>query len=149
MIIDKLKNAPIYFSLNEKFAKALLYLQSVDYNNLQPGKYEIEGTDIYALVQQYWTGEKKEQLEVHRRYADIHYIVHGTEVIGAANIDDLIAGEYDAASDYVAMKGAASFFAVREGSFAIFHPQDAHMPGIASDAPQFITKIVMKVLVAD
>jgi len=148
MIIDQLKNASIYFGLGERFAKALHYLQSTDYSNFVPGKYEIEDKDIYALVQYYLTGEKKDCLEAHRRYADIHYIVNGIEIMGVANKDDLNAGEYDNITDYVPMKGEASFFAVYEGSFVIFYPQDAHMPGLIFESPQMIKKIVMKVLLA-
>ncbi len=146
MILDQLKYAHLYFGLSDRFSKALIYLQSTDSNNLKPGKYEIEGTNIYALVQQYWTAEKKDYLEAHHRYADIHYILSGVEVMEVANVDDLKAGEYDDTADYLPMKGDSTSLAVHEGSFIIFHPQDAHMPGIIFKSPQMIKKIVIKVL---
>ena len=146
MIIDKIKNASTHFGLGERFAKALLYLQSTDFKHIEPGKYEIEGDGIYALVQQYMTSEKKDRLEAHRRYADIHYMVDGVEVMGVANTDDLEAGTYDNATDYLPVQGTVAFITIPACSFIIIHPQDAHMPGLILDTSQMVKKVVMKVL---
>jgi YhcH/YjgK/YiaL family protein len=146
MVIDQIENASLYSSMGERFVKAFQYLQSIDCYSIAPGKYEVSGENIYALIQQYWTGERKDCLEAHRRYADIHYIVDGSEVMGVANIDDLESGEYDRVADYVPMQGNAAFITVRAGTFVIFNPQDAHMPGLILDTPQPVKKIVMKVL---
>lgn len=146
MIFDKIENASQYFHLSDRFAKAFEYLQSVDGSAMLPGKYEISGDALYALVQSYSTGEKKDRLEAHRRYADIHFMVMGVESVGIADINDLEAGAYDDKTDYVPMTGRADFFHLPEGSFMILFPQDAHMPGVAVENPQMIKKIVIKVL---
>lgn len=147
MVIDQIKNASLYYGLGERFAKALQYLQSVDGHAIAPGKYEISGENIYALVQSYSTGGKKDHLEAHRRFADIHFIVNGIESIGVANINDIEEGVYDSETDYVPMTGNAAFIPLRAGYFMILHPQDAHMPGVALESPQAIKKIVIKVLI--
>jgi biofilm protein TabA len=146
MIVDKIENAPLYFGLGNGFVKAFQYLQSLEYVGLVPGKYEISGESVYALIQDYVTGEKKDRLEAHRRYADIHFIVKGIESIGVANINDLEVGTYDDKTDYVPMMGDSDFISLREGSFMVLYPQDAHMPGVAIDGPKPIKKVVLKVL---
>jgi YhcH/YjgK/YiaL family protein len=146
MIVDHLKNASTYFGLGMRFTKAFRYLLSTDFGSIDSGKHELEGEYLYALVQQYRTAEKKEYLEAHRRYADIHYMVDGAEAIEVGSIDDLQAGEYDPVTDYLPLQGIATFIPIRVGSFAIFFPQDAHMPGLMFDSPQPVKKVVVKVL---
>jgi biofilm protein TabA len=146
MIVDKIENAPLYFGLGDKFGQAFQYLQSLEYIGLVPGKYEISGESVYVLIQDYMTGGKKDRLEAHRRYVDIHFIVKGIESIGIANVNDLEAGVYDDQTHYVPMMGALDFVSLREGSFMVLYPQDAHMPGVAINTPQPIKKVVIKVL---
>lgn len=148
MIFDQLKNASLYFGLGDRFVKAFQYLQSTG-KDIEPGKYEIQGEEIYALAQNYVTGDRKDQLEAHRRYADIHYMISGIEGVGFANVDHLEAGAYDQVADYAPMRGEATFITLHEGFFVIFYPQDAHMPGLSRGNPQRVKKIVVKVLVDD
>jgi len=147
MIIDQLNNASMYFGLGKRLAKALRYLQTTNFRDFEPGKYEVDGAEIYALVQQFQTGSKeKECLEAHHRYIDIHYMVKGMEAIEVANVDDLKAGEYDPVMDYMPMQGEANLITIHEGTFMIFYPQDAHMPGLSTESPQLVKKVVVKVL---
>lgn len=148
MIIDQLKNASLYFGMSEKLATALRYLQNADISNVKPGKYEIDGSNIYALVQQYETKPRENGFwEAHRRYIDVQYIIKGVELIGYASLEHLKAGEYDDAKDFLPVQGDGDFFVVRAGTFVIFAPQDAHMPGLTVSTPQTIEKIVLKVCV--
>ena len=55
---------------------------------------------------------------------------------------------YDAERDVAFFSGTASFIRVPAGSFAIFSPEDVHMPGVAAegdDAAGTVRKIVVKV----
>ena len=148
MIIDQLKNVSWYFGMNEKLTRALQYLQNTDLSGIGQGKYEIDGFDGYAIVQQYETRPKEKGLwEAHRRYIDIQYVVSGTELIGYANLNHMKAGDYDEVKDLLPFQGDGDFFVVREGTFVILTPQDAHMPGIAVSTPQLVKKVVLKVCV--
>ena len=72
-----------------RFAKALAFLAREDLAALEPGRHEIDGDEVFANVQELVTvpaGEKN--YEAHRRYADIHYVVSGTELICVAPVGE-------------------------------------------------------------
>lgn len=149
MIIDNLKNANLYYKFNPKLKLAFEYLQKTDFEKMDTGKHEIDGSKIFALVQQYET-KSMEQVswEAHRKYVDIQYIYSGYEVMGYSYIDNLkIVKEYDEIGDYMFLEGEGSFFKIAEGYFTVFYPEDAHMPAIADTAPERVKKVVVKVAV--
>lgn len=146
MIIDQLKNISLYFGINENLTIALRYLQNINLSNISPGRYEIDGSKIYALIQEYETKPREKGLwEAHQLYTDVQYIARGPELIGYANVDNLKAIKYDADKDFLLLQGDGDFFEVQAGTFVIFMPQDAHMPGISVSVPQTVEKIVLKV----
>lgn len=148
MIIDQLKNASSYFDISKNIGAALCYLCDTDLLKIEPGRYEIDGSNIYAMMQKYETKLKENGIwEAHRHYIDVQYIMKGTELIGYANIEYLKAGEYDAVKDMLPLYGNGVYFEARAGTFVILMPQDAHMPGIAVSTPQSVEKIVLKVRV--
>jgi len=149
MIIDVLENANLYHEINSKFSKAFNFLRNADLLNLDAGKYEIEGTNIYALVDNYFTRSKEEGMwEAHRRYIDIQFVVKNKEQIGYANLKQMQnCTTYDQAKDILFFKGMGSYFIIPAGTFVILTPQDVHMPGIAIEKPQPVKKIVLKILI--
>ncbi len=148
MIVDQLSNAAFYFGIGEKLAAALRFLQETDPSTLAPGRHEVQGADVYALVQHYESRPlEKGKWEAHRRYIDIQYLFEGEERMGYANIERARLGEYDDVKDFQALQAEGDFITVRPGMFVIFAPQDAHMPNIAVAEPRPNKKIVMKVRV--
>jgi len=148
MIIDQLKNASSYFDISKNIGAALCYLRDTDLSKIEPGRYEIDGSNIYAMMQKYETKSKESGIwEAHRHYIDVQYIIKGTELIGYANIEYLKDGEYDDVKDMLPLYGDGVYFEVNAGTFVILMPQDAHMPGIAVSTTQSVEKIVLKVRV--
>ena len=149
MILDKLSSASHYTSLGPRFAAAFDFLKRTDLNSLAPGKHEIQGSDVFALVQDNETRTGLKTYEAHRQYADVQYLVRGRERMGYANIADLkVTKEYDSKDDYLLLEGeGGSMLEVPAGSFAIFLPQDAHIPGAAAGEPAKVRKVVVKVRV--
>jgi YhcH/YjgK/YiaL family protein len=147
MVIDHLKNAKIYSGLHPNITYALQYLETNPVADLEPGKYEIQGSDIFLLVQSYDTRSVEESFwEAHSDYTDIQYMIEGTELMGYAHSRSLtITEDHLADKDYMVLEGKGDFMEVREGSFVIFFPEDAHMPCLAVDKPKRIKKAVMKV----
>lgn len=159
MIVDRLSNVQSGFypallaatdksGLAQRLAAGFQFLQTVDPASLTPGRVEIDGDQVYALVQEY-TSKPMEQgrWEAHRKYIDIQYIAEGEEQIGYANIADLTLGDYDEAKDRYIPKGEGSFVRLSAGMFGLYMPEDAHMPNMAVDQPQPVRKIVIKVAV--
>jgi biofilm protein TabA len=149
MIFDHISNSHLYVALNPRIKNAFEYIRQNDLLSIGVGRYEIDGQNLYAMVQQYNTKPIKDgSWEAHRRYIDLQYLVQGMERIGYCNIHRLFQGAYDASRDYLPLQGEGDYATLREGDFAIFFPEDAHMPGIALDVPVPIKKLVIKVAVA-
>ena len=154
MVIDNLKNAPHYRCLGPGIAAALRFIAGADAAQLELGRHDIRGDEVYALVQEYETKLQDTAVwEAHRKYIDVQYIASGVERMGYANLDTMkgmeITSEYDPAKDVVKFRGQGDFFLAEAGTFAIFWPQDAHMPSIAVSQPAKVRKVVVKVRVQE
>jgi len=148
MIIDVIENDSLYIQVNNRFKKAFDFFRNADLLELSPGKYELEGNKIYAIVDNYYTCLEKKMWEAHRRYIDIQFVVKNCEQIGYAHLKHMKQiTEYDQDKDIVFYQGNGSYFTFNPGTFIIFFPQDVHMPGIALEKPEIIKKIVIKILV--
>lgn len=149
MVVDKLTNASLYAPAGSRIAKAFEFLRRSDLATLADGRYEIDGANVFALVQSYETKSREVgKWEAHRKYIDVQYVASGDECMGYANLADLkISKEYDAKDDYLLAEGSGDFVRVRPGMFTIFHPQDAHMPCTSVQNPSRVKKVVVKVAV--
>ncbi|MFH1198347.1 MAG: YhcH/YjgK/YiaL family protein [bacterium] len=149
MVLDNIKNYRSYPGFGERIAAALQYLADTDFLNLSPGRYNIDEDNIFALVSEYQSKEEAEgKLEAHRKYIDVQYVVSGQERIGyTPHIDNEVIEEYNEEKDFALYKGDVSFLRMRVGMFAIFYPQDLHMPGIELDGKSGVKKVVVKVKV--
>ena len=147
MIIDHLKNAAQYAGLGTRIEAGLAWLAATDFTTMAPGRYELDGKNLYALVQSYETRDPSlGKWEAHRRYIDIQYVVTGCEKMGYAEISTLKGSTYDAEKDFLFLEGTGDLLTCGPGTFVLFAPQDAHMPCLAIDKPQAVTKVVVKVL---
>jgi len=113
---------------------------------MSPGRHNIDGENVFALVQDYDTKPADAcYFERHEKYIDVQYVVSGSELIGYAPLlEQEVIEEYNEEHDYALHKGAASFVKVEAGMFAIFFPGDLHMPGTGVKKEK-VRKIVMKV----
>ena len=147
MIIDCIDNASFYYGVNKRLIRAFKFLREESLAEMEPGKYEIDGSNIYALVQSYETKpEEKGAWEAHRRYIDIQYLVSGTEKMGWANLEAMtVCREYTETEDCLFLKGKGNFFLLEPKNFVIFMPQDVHMPGLTATNQQTVKKVVVKV----
>ncbi len=151
MILDQAKNLNLYKNLGvgDRYAKAIAWLQTNDLASLAVGTYEIDGRDVYAMVQEYETVPWEQQaFETHDDYSDIQYVVKGKEVLGYARRDDLVVKDaYNDKKDITFYENTDQ--CVRcdctDGDFLIFFPTDGHKPKTASGEPSPVKKIVVKV----
>lgn len=148
MIIDKIGNANLYGNIFKGFKKALKYLINTDFNELANGTYNIDGDDIFAIVQEYNTKDKSEaKLEAHKKYIDIQYIHSGKEHIGVDILKDQTIVINEPENDIAFYEGEASFVKLRKEMFAVFFPHDLHMPGIMVSQSEKVKKVVIKIKV--
>lgn len=147
MIIDKIENAHLYKDLGERISKSFDYIKTTDLQNLPVGKYPIDGENIFALVSEYKTKPEFEgKLEAHKKYIDVQYVIEGEELMGYAPLgEQIVLDPYKEENDIIFFKGDKSFTKVSAGMFAVFFPEDVHMPGIVSGKSSSVKKLVIKV----
>lgn len=147
MIIDKLSNSFLYSGLGENINKAFSYLLDTNFIDMQPGIYEINGDNIFAIVSEYQTKDESEgKPESHKKYIDVQYVADGCEQIGYAPLGNQeVIEKYSDERDIIFYKGNCSFLKVDKGMFAIFFPGDVHLPGIKAGEKSLAKKVVIKI----
>lgn len=149
MIADTLRNAHLYRGLSPRIALALEYLRSTDLLSAGLGTVEIEGSQVYALFQEYMTLRCSQGAwEAHRQYIDLQCVLAGAERIGYANITRLSSGVYDPTRDVLPLCGEGEFLTLGPGDFMLLFPGDAHLPRVAVGAPARVRKVVVKIAIA-
>jgi YhcH/YjgK/YiaL family protein len=149
MIVDLIRNWQEY-RLGKAWEMSFEFLENVNAKTAD-GEYPLKGKDIFARVMSYKTCSRKEtKLEAHRRYVDIQFTLAGAEIIEWRPLSNLkIKTPYDKEKDvefYQKPSTSATGLFMSPGSFAVFFPQDAHMPKLmAGNTPATIKKVVVKI----
>jgi len=148
MILAKLTAADRYAALHPLFAQAFQFLRSTDLKTLAPGKHDIQGEHLFAIVEACAGRTRAEaQLECHRRYIDIQLVLEGIDEMGWKPVAECVdqVTDYDAARDIRFFNDVpASWIVTPPGSFCIFFPDDAHAPLVSAG---MIRKVVVKIAV--
>ena len=148
MIIDTIKNRSLYYSVHKNMEKAFAFIEKAVQEKLPVGKYEIEGKDLYASVQEYETKEEAlAKYEGHRKYIDIQYIDEGSEDVEIVDIASTQAiTEYNEEKDvlFFTPKSKTWKGVLSAGEYGIFYPNDIHRPAMRVDG---VAKKVRKILI--
>lgn len=150
MILDNMHNKALYETVHPKFAAAFAFIEKAVAENLPAGKYELDGKELYAMVQEYNTKLYADaKFEGHRNYIDIQFMVAGSEIMKWADIAKMTENvPYNPEKDcqFYAPKEDAAAAALGAGEYAIFFPHDIHMPCVSlNETPAAAKKIVVKV----
>jgi YhcH/YjgK/YiaL family protein len=133
MILDRIDNTRLYLGLHAGFVRAFEVLTDKTLVKKEDGKYPVDGENIYYTIQRYTTKPLNEgNLEAHRKYIDIQFLLEGVEILGYAPLKGLTTAE-----EYNPQKDIAFFNTPKEitkvklepGLFCILFPDDAHLPG--------------------
>lgn len=146
MLFDHLGNSHLYHALSRNLQCGLQFLGRADPARFEPGRIEIDGDNVFALVQDYDSRPLADcRWESHRAYCDIQTVAHGVERIGVTQPDRVtLTHPYDADRDIAFYDGSGDFLELRPGMFLILWPHDIHMPCVARDQPEKVRKIVIK-----
>jgi YhcH/YjgK/YiaL family protein len=148
MIFDRMANAQLYSGLGSRFERAFEFIAHHDFEKAAPGRYTLKDT-MYYMVQNYETKPASEGFfETHRDYIDLQYVIRGREFHGFTNSLGLkIREPYDPEKDVIIYDGGTGTgFILNPGFFAIYFPEDAHMPNIrVGDDPEKMIKVVVKI----
>jgi len=148
MIMDVLSRWGNYQWKNERFEKAFRFLEGLK-PNAPDGRTEIDGENIFCMVQAYetkpWEGQ---QFEAHRQYADIQLVLDGKESILWAPFDTLtVVKAYEPDIEFYDLIPTSTELVLTAGVFAVFFPTDGHAPCLQHKKSLTVRKAVVKVRV--
>lgn len=150
MIIDTLRNASTYYSVHPLFEKAFDFISrnQADLAAMEPGRYEIDGDNLKAIISQkkgMTVAESVAKFECHNKYIDIQLCIDGYEQMGWKPREKCLSekGGYNEEKDVQLYNDQPDmYFHLANGQFAIFFPADVHAPMIGEGE---IKKLVIKV----
>lgn len=151
MIVTDIEHLSEQAALSERLLRALDFLQTSVDRDIPDGRVEIDGTEVYALVQSYQTRPEKGRptFEAHRKYVDVQHVVFGREILGWAPLDTVaVTNAYNDESDALlgsVPEKARTFLRFAAGQVVVLYPTDAHAPGLSDDKPSVVKKVVVKV----
>jgi YhcH/YjgK/YiaL family protein len=117
----------------------------------EPGKYEIDGDDVYAIITEAPSKEPEmAKWEAHEKFIDIQYVIEGEEKIGITPLSTAtLSKPYDEVNDYANYEAEGKSYIAKPGTFFLFFPDDVHRPNILVKGFDVVKKVVIKVRVAD
>lgn len=150
MIFDTLENCSFYYDFHKSFEKAFDFIKKAEKENLPAGRYDLDGDNIYAIVQEYNSKNPADyQFEGHRKYIDIQYIMSGVEEIEVVNIK-----KATPSGDYILEREVQFFdcyektgkYVLENGEYGVFWPADIHKPGLMYQGKSTpVRKVLVKV----
>lgn len=148
MLYDTLNHIDQYEGIHTGVMKGLRYLAETDFSAMPDGRLELDGKNLFILLQSYDTKEVPKPAEAHKKYIDIQCILEGEELVGVAPLEEMT-GEADANpdGDIWHYYGDTQMLSLRPGRFIVLWPGDAHAPAIAPGGKAAAArKCVVKIL---
>lgn len=148
MIYIKREQLNRYKGICKALDTAIDYLAEKDLNELNMGRNDVDGDQVYINRFDYTTMPEAEAAwEGHKYYADIHVLLDGEEKIGVTNASSLKAGDYDESGDFIPYEGPVdSWVTMRPGDILVVFPEDVHMVKVQLNGPSQVKKAVFKVM---
>ena len=133
-----------------RFAKALAFLSRPDLAALPCGRYEIDGDNCWAMVQDATLKPfgDVQRPEVHGTYIDIQAPITGAETIGLLAITPEARAKiaFDGKKDIGFFDAKTEAVTLQPGDFAVLMPPlGAHAPCRSLDGVRTIRKLVIKI----
>jgi YhcH/YjgK/YiaL family protein len=145
--IDDVDAAAAY---GEKYAKAFEFLRRPDLMHLAPGRYSIDGDRTFAIVSDndLKAVGTSQQVEFHKKYADIHAPFTGEELMGLPDLPEVVAkGPFDDEKDFAVYEAPCPMRTIYPGECIVCEPLVPHAPCYTDDPGRRLRKVVVKVLV--
>ena len=149
MIVANLKDCEKYYGVHKDFKEAFEFLKKLTVDS-PDGQTVFRAGEMWVGVS---TNAKKDDdgtektFEAHRKFIDIQCVIKGQEIMGYSNISEVSTTkmEYDETRDVALYGGEYSTLILKDGDFAVFFPEDAHIPFISN--PDGHKKAVFKIRV--
>jgi YhcH/YjgK/YiaL family protein len=131
MILDSTAQLHRYNGIHPLFSYVAEFIETHTLSTFEKSKTEI-GRGVRLIIDEYTTKPAEEKkAEYHRKYIDMQIILSGCERCGYAELSRCAEKiPYDSEKEAGYVTAILEFFTLYEGSFAIFFPNDVHMPGV-------------------
>lgn len=147
MIFGNINNLEEFPFLEEQVKECFEYAKEHNLASFEKGSHEIDGERLFVNIVEYTTTAAKERFwEAHRKYLDVHVMLHGTEQIDLNFIQNMDVKEFVEKDDFLPMDGEKnSSVVLRDGDFLICYPSDGHRTAVTVEEPEKIKKAIFKV----
>ena len=150
MILDNISHCALYYGVHPRAKAAFDFIKKAMAEELPVGKYELDGKELYAMVQAYDSKPAEGTLfEGHQNYIDLQFVWQGREVIeviDVAHTEPRIAYNPEKDKTMLAATATATACMLGQGDFALVFPHDIHNPGLAFENQSTpVKKIVVKI----
>ena len=139
MIVSHINNSDKYFCLHRHLKEAFAFLRTLD-KSTKPQSFSFDGFSGSIVAVKTDKKQEESDLEAHREYLDIHYVLCGEEGFGYADVSSLTpTTDYNSEKDYILLKGGMDKLLLKEGEFCIVFPEreTAAFRGIPQDSLPF------------
>lgn len=149
-LVGRISESKQYEALHPRFAKAFEFLRRPDLATLPLGRYEIDGDNMWAMIQEAKLkpfGETQ-RTEVHGTYIDLQAPLTGPETIGFCEMTPDARAEvaFKADKDIALFDAKTKPTTLQPGEFALLvPPYGAHAPCRSMDGARTIKKLVIKI----
>jgi YhcH/YjgK/YiaL family protein len=148
MIISNVSLSSRYALLHPLFQRVFDYVLDTELRSLAPGRYDIVGDDLFAIVEHVPGRTRAEaKLECHRKYIDIQLVLEGVDEMGWKALVDCKQPVSDCSAKQDIQffhDDPTSWIATPPDHFCIFFPEDAHAPLVAEGE---VRKVIFKIAV--
>lgn len=146
---DYVKFATQYHKDKVMWEKIFKFLKDNDLANMPTGKYPIDGDRCFVNVTDAKTkSPDKIQIEAHKKYIDLQYMVTGAERMGLISINNAKEIKpYNATKDVVNYTGdKIKYYTLSGKNFFLFFPGELHKASIwPADKETVGRKVVVKI----
>jgi biofilm protein TabA len=131
--------------------QAVEWLRSNDLEALEVGTYEIEGQNMFAMVQAPSTVVRSERKsEHHAQYLDVQYLIGGGEelqVVGRQSGSNVAVENRLDDRDYALFTEVQNENEIylQPGMFVVYFPNDLHRPNCSRTGDTHLKKVVIKI----
>ncbi|HEY4327169.1 MAG TPA: YhcH/YjgK/YiaL family protein [Mucilaginibacter sp.] len=149
--VNAVEFAKQYHANRDYWDKAFTFMRDKNLKDLAPGKYVIDGDNVYATVTEAPSKTFEQSAwESHRKYIDLQYVVVGQEKIGVSPLSETtVTAPYDESKDIAHYTAKGKFYTATPDEFFLFFPNDAHRPNILVDGYDVVKKLVIKIKYAN
>jgi biofilm protein TabA len=129
--------------------KAFAFMRDHKMDTMQPGKYVIDGDNVFAdITVTPSTPFEEAKWHSHKKYCDIQYVIQGTEQVGVApktGAPVIIPFNDKGDSQFYSQDMKGNYYPATPAYFFIFFPTDVHRPFIKVNGGGPVKRIRFKV----